>query len=76
LERHSPPAARGRRIKLRYMTQAKARPPTFIVFCSRPEELPEAYVRYLINGLREAFDIPAVPIRLQLRKGRNPYAGN
>jgi GTP-binding protein len=74
LERHSPPAARGRRIKLRYMTQAKARPPTFIVFCSRPEELPEAYTRYLINGLREAFDLPAVPIRLQLRKGRNPYA--
>ncbi len=71
---HNPPASRGRRIKLRYITQAKSRPPTFIVFCSKPEALPESYSRYLINDLREAFDLPSVPIRLHLRKGDNPYA--
>ena len=75
LEHHPPPAVSGRRIKLRYMTQPKARPPTFVAFCSRPEALPEAYVRYLVNGLREAFELPAVPIRLMLRKGENPYEG-
>ncbi len=73
LERHAPPAAAGRRIKLRYITQSNARPPTFIVFCSRPEELPDAYVRYLVNGLRESFDLWSVPIRLHLRKPKNPY---
>jgi GTPase len=73
LERHSPPAASGRRIKLRYITQSNARPPTFIIFCSRPEDLPEAYVRYLVNGLRESFDLWSVPIRLHLRKPKNPY---
>jgi len=72
--RHSPPAAHGRRIKIRYMTQASARPPTFIAFCSRPEELPKSYLRYLSNSLREAFDLPGVPLRLNLRKGENPYA--
>ncbi len=72
--RHTPPAVKGRRIRLRYMTQANARPPTFIVFCSRPDALPESYRRYLVTGLREAFDLPAVPIRIHLRKGRNPYA--
>ncbi|RME98390.1 MAG: ribosome biogenesis GTPase Der [Alphaproteobacteria bacterium] len=71
--RHTPPAVSGRRIRLRFMTQPHARPPTFVVFCSRPEKLPEAYRRYLINGLREAFDMPGVPIRLTLRKGKNPY---
>jgi GTPase len=74
LERHAPPAASGRRIKLRYITQSNARPPTFIVFCSRPEDLPEAYTRYLVNSLRETFDMWSVPIRLHLRKGKNPYA--
>lgn len=74
VERHPPPLAKGRRIKLRYMTQAKARPPTFIVFTSRPDALPDAYIRYLVNGLRDAFDIPGVPLRLILRKGGNPYA--
>ncbi len=74
LERHAPPAARGRRIRLRYITQPNARPPTFIVFCSRPEDLPEAYTRYLVNSLRETFDMRSVPIRLHLRKGKNPYA--
>ena len=73
LEHHPPPAVSGRRIKLRYMTQPKARPPTFVAFCSRPEALPEAYTRYLVNGLREAFDLDAVPLRLMLRKGENPY---
>src|SRR5690606_31017010 len=76
VESHPPPAVSGRRIKLRYMTQAKARPPTFIAFCSRPEALPDAYRRYLVNGLREAFDLPGVPIRLTLRKRDNPFDKN
>ena len=75
VERHPPPAVSGRRIKLRYLTQPKARPPTFVAFCSRPEALPDAYRRYLVNGLREAFDLPGVPIRLMLSKGDNPYEG-
>jgi GTP-binding protein len=73
-EAHPPPLAAGRRVKLRYATQAKARPPTFVIFCSRPEALPESYRRYLANGLRQAFDLPGVPLRLYLRKGDNPYA--
>ncbi|MBT3360753.1 MAG: ribosome biogenesis GTPase Der [Rhodospirillales bacterium] len=73
-ERHPPPLARGRRLRLRYMTQAKARPPTFIVFANIPEDLPESYNRYLINGLREAFDLPGVPVRIRTRRGKNPYA--
>jgi GTP-binding protein len=75
VERHPPPAVSGRRLKLRYLTQPKARPPTFVAFCSRPEVLPDAYRRYLVHGLREAFDFPGVPIRLMLRKGDNPYEG-
>jgi GTP-binding protein len=71
---HSPPAVSGRRVKLRYITQPKARPPTFVVFCSRPEALPAAYQRYLINGLRQTFGLHGTPIRLILRKGDNPYA--
>ncbi|WP_321503751.1 ribosome biogenesis GTPase Der [Breoghania sp.] len=71
---HPPPAVAGRRIKLRYLTQAKARPPHFVVFCSRPEQLPEAYLRYLVNGIRETFKLPGTPIRLSFRKGENPYA--
>ena len=74
LERHPPPLVSGRRLKLRYMTQAKARPPTFVVFGTRAERLPEDYQRYLVNGLREAFDLPGTPIRLQLRGTKNPYA--
>jgi GTP-binding protein len=69
-----PPAPGGRRIKLRYMTQVKSRPPTFVSFVSRPEDLPDSYQRYLINGIREAFDLPGVPVRLHFRKGKNPYA--
>jgi GTP-binding protein len=72
--RHNPPAAKGRRIKLRFMTQVSARPPTFVAFCSQPQGLPQAYLRYLTNSLRETFDLPGVPIRLKLRKGDNPYA--
>jgi GTP-binding protein len=74
VEAHPPPVVQGRRLKLRYATQVKARPPTFALWTSRPGELPESYLRYLVNGLREAFDLPGVPIRMHLRKGRNPYA--
>lgn len=74
-ERHPPPMGKGgRRVRLRYITQAKARPPTFVLFTSRPEDLPDAYLRYLENSLREAFDLPGTPLRLTLRKGKNPYA--
>ncbi|WP_417588240.1 ribosome biogenesis GTPase Der [Pararhodobacter oceanensis] len=74
-EAHPPPAPGGRRIKLRYITQAKTRPPGFVVKCSNPEDLPKSYERYLVNGLREAFDMPGTPIRLYLRGGsdENPY---
>src|SRR3974377_1580999 len=70
-----PPAVSGRRLKLNYITQPKARPPSFILFCSRADALPDAYRRYLVNGLREAFDLAGVPIRLTLREKANPYAG-
>ncbi len=73
-ERHPPPAVGGKRIRLRFMTQPNARPPTFVVFASRAEKLPESYRRYLIQGLRAKFDLPAVPIRLAFKKGKNPYA--
>jgi GTPase len=74
LQAHPPPAPAGRRIKLRYMTQAKTRPPTFVIFCSRPQALPASYMRYLENTLRADFDLPGTPIRIHLRKGENPYA--
>jgi len=74
VEAHPPPAVSGRRIKLRYITQANARPPTFALFCSRPKALPDSYSRYLVNSLRASFDMPGVPIRLNLRKGANPFA--
>ena len=74
LDRHSPPATSGRRIKLRYMTQVCARPPTFVAFCSKPQSLPDSYVRYLEKSLRQTFGLPGVPIRFNLRKGDNPYA--
>ena len=76
LMRHTPPAPGGRRIRLRYMTQPNARPPTFVVFCSRPKDLPESYSRYLVNGLRKSFDLQGTPIRLHMRKGKNPYVGD
>ena len=74
LARHAPPLAAGRRLKLRYITQAKARPPTFIVFGTRAEQTPEDYRRYLANGLREAFALPGTPIRLEFRGTSNPFA--
>jgi GTP-binding protein len=70
-----PPALRGRRLRLDYMTQPKSRPPTFVLFGSRTSTLPDAYRRYLVNGLRERFDLPGTPIRLTLRTKANPYAG-
>lgn len=73
-ERHLPPVISGRRIRLRYMTQAKSRPPSFFINCSKAAELPESYTRYLINGLREDFDMPGVPIRIYLRSSDNPFA--
>jgi GTP-binding protein len=72
---HPPPAPGGRRIRLRYMTQVKTRPPTFVLFASQPDEVPEDYKRFLVNGLRRDFDMPGTPIRLHLRAGENPYAG-
>ena len=71
---HPPPLAKGRRVRIRYMTQVKARPPTFAAFVSQDGELPESYTRYLIGGLREEFGLVGVPIRINLRKRRNPYA--
>jgi GTP-binding protein len=73
IARHPPPAVSGKRIKPRYIAQTKSRPPTFVLICSRASELPDAYRRYLINGIREAFDLPATPIRLIVRAGKNPY---
>ncbi|VAV99738.1 GTP-binding protein EngA [hydrothermal vent metagenome] len=75
LEAHPPPAPSGRRIKLRYMTQAKTRPPGFVVMCSLPDKLPTSYSRYLVNGLRQDFDMPGTPIRLHMRSqsDKNPY---
>uniref|UniRef100_UPI00356A4C5D ribosome biogenesis GTPase Der n=1 Tax=Shimia sp. TaxID=1954381 RepID=UPI00356A4C5D len=77
LEQHPPPAPQGKRIKLRYMTQAKTRPPGFVVMCSHPDKMPESYSRYLVNGLREDFDMPGTPIRLFMRgqSEQNPYKG-
>jgi GTP-binding protein len=72
---HPPPAAHGRAFRLDYITQPKARPPTFVLFSARAAELPETYRRYLINGLRETFKLPGTPIRLTLRAKANPYAG-
>lgn len=74
LDRHQPPLVDGRRLKLRYITQPKARPPTFVVFGTRADSTPDDYARYLVNGLRDTFDLPGVPIRLQFRGGENPYA--
>ncbi|CAN7357616.1 ribosome biogenesis GTPase Der [Rhizobium rhizogenes] len=70
---HPPPAVSGRRIKLKYMTQVKARPPAFMISCTRSDSLPESYVRYLINGLRADFAMPGVPIRIHFRTSENPY---
>ena len=73
-QRHPPPLVGGRRLKLRYMTQANTRPPTFALFAPKASELPDSYRRYLVNALRQDFGLPGTPIRLMLRKGANPYA--
>ncbi|MVA98736.1 ribosome biogenesis GTPase Der [Nitratireductor sp. CAU 1489] len=75
LAHHPPPAVAGRRLKIKYLTQVKARPPGFVVSCSRPDAMPQSYVRYLVNGLRDSFDMPGVPIRVMLRAPENPFAG-
>jgi len=74
LAAHPPPAVAGRRLRLDYLTQPKSRPPTFVLFCSRADAVPDDYRRYLVNALREAFDLPGTPIRLMLREKKNPYA--
>ncbi len=73
IARNPPPLAGGRSVRIRYATQVKARPPTIALFAPRAEFIPESYLRYLINGLRETFDLQGVPIRMHLRKGKNPY---
>jgi GTP-binding protein len=71
---HPPPAVRGRAVRLNYVTQPKSRPPSFVLFASRIDAVPDAYRRYLVNSLRERFDLPGTPIRLTLREKNNPYA--
>ncbi len=74
IDAHAPPLVGGRRLKLRYMTQVKSRPPSFAIWTTRPDDLPEAYLRYLIHGLRDAFGMEGVPIRIGMRQSKNPYA--
>jgi len=74
VERHPPPAVNGRRVKPKYMAQTKARPPTFVLFASRADKLPEAYRRYLVNSLRTSFELPGTPIRITVKTGKNPFA--
>jgi len=74
VERHPPPSVEGRRVKPKYMAQIKARPPTFVLFASRADKLPDSYRRYLVNSLRHSFDLPGTPIRLTVKAGKNPYA--
>ncbi len=74
VERHPPPAVDGRRVKPKYMAQTKARPPTFVLFASRADKLPDSYRRYLINSLRQSFELPGTPIRISVKSGKNPYA--
>lgn len=76
ISRNPPPAVNGKRIKPRYISQTKSRPPTFVLMASRAEHLPESYKRYLISGIRDAFDLGGAPIRLHVRSGANPYASN
>ena len=73
IQRHPPPAVNGRRIRPKYMAQTKARPPTFVLFATRAEQLPDHYRRYLVHALRESFELPGVPIRLSVRSSRNPF---
>ena len=74
VDANPPPAVSGRRLKLNYITQAKARPPSFILFCSRADAVPQSYLRYLVNSLREHFELPGTPVRISLREKANPFA--
>jgi len=74
IDKNPPPLSSGRRIKMRYITQIKSRPPTFVIFISKPTDVPDSYVRYLTNNLRDDFDMDGIPIRIYMRKGDNPYA--
>ena len=74
VDANPPPAVSGRRLKLNYVTQAKARPPSFILFCSRADAVPQSYLRYLVNSLREFFELPGTPVRITLREKANPFA--
>src|ERR1700754_555094 len=74
VDANPPPAVSGRRLKLNYVTQTKARPPSFVVFCSRADAVPESYLRYLVNSLRSFFDLPGTPVRIALREKANPFA--
>ena len=76
LEAHPPPVVKGRRLKVRYATQVRRRPPTFALFVSQPAGMPESYLRYLANGIRHDLSLPGVPIRMVVRAGRNPYAAD
>jgi GTP-binding protein len=74
VQNNPPPAVSGRRLKLNYITQSKARPPSFVVFCSRADAVPESYLRYLTNSMRTTFDLPGTPMRITLREKDNPFA--
>jgi len=74
IDTNPPPAVSGRRLKLNYVTQTKARPPSFVVFCSRADAVPESYLRYLVNSLRTVFELPGTPVRITLREKANPFA--
>jgi GTPase len=74
VDNNPPPAVSGRRLKLNYITQAKARPPSFVLFCSRADAVPQSYLRYLVNSLREFFELPGTPVRISLREKANPFA--
>jgi GTP-binding protein len=74
VDANPPPAVSGRRLKLNYITQSKARPPSFVLFCSRADAVPQSYLRYLVNSLREYFEIPGTPVRITLREKANPFA--
>jgi GTP-binding protein len=74
VDKNPPPSVSGRRLKLNYITQAKARPPSFVLFCSRADAVPQSYLRYLVNSLREFFELPGTPVRITLREKANPFA--
>jgi GTP-binding protein len=74
VDANPPPAVSGRRLKLNYITQTKARPPSFVLFCSRADAVPQSYLRYLVNSLREVFELPGTPVRITLREKANPFA--